>query len=51
MNRHNALFGAEWALTVAKQAITLVAAKLLSSAILSVLVKTWPALALMTGAC
>ncbi|QWL64882.1 hypothetical protein [Aeromonas jandaei] len=40
-----------WALTVAKKAITIVAANLLSTAIMSVLVKVWPFFAMMPGLC
>lgn len=40
-----------WALTVAKKAITIVAANLLSTAIMSVLVKVWPFFAMVPGLC
>lgn len=41
--------GARWAFTVAQKAITWVAVRLLGMAILSVVVKTWPVVAVATG--
>ncbi|WP_323952953.1 hypothetical protein [Aeromonas hydrophila] len=51
MNQHTVMSCANWALTVVKMATTLVATKLLGMVILSVLVKTWSALAVMLGVC
>ncbi|MGL6302124.1 hypothetical protein ACSZMJ_09550 [Aeromonas caviae] len=41
--------GALWAFTVVQQAITWAAVKLLGMAILSVVFKTWPVVAVATG--
>ncbi len=41
--------GALWAFTVVQQAITWAAVRLLGMAILSVVVKTWPVVAVATG--
>ncbi|UYB71582.1 hypothetical protein NBH81_03530 [Aeromonas veronii] len=51
MNRNHLKSRSAWALTVAKKAITIVAAKLLSTAIMSVLVKVWPFFAMVPGLC
>ncbi|MGL6428678.1 hypothetical protein ACV1C4_22215 [Aeromonas hydrophila] len=49
MNKTGIKQGARWALTVAQQAITWAAVRLLGMAILSVVVKTWPVIAVATG--
>lgn len=41
--------GARWAMTVIKKAITWAAYQLLGMAILGIIVKTWPGLAILTG--
>lgn len=49
MNKTRIKQGARWAFTVTQQAITWAAVRLLGMAILSVVVKTWPVVAVATG--
>ncbi|HDT5889809.1 hypothetical protein [Aeromonas dhakensis] len=49
MNKTRIKQSARWAFTVAQQAITWAAVRLLGMAILSVVVKTWPVVAVATG--
>ncbi|MGL6360034.1 hypothetical protein [Aeromonas hydrophila] len=52
MNKTRIKKCARWAFTVAQQAITWAAVRLLGMAILSVVVKTWPVVAVATvGLC
>lgn len=49
MNKTRIKQGAHWAFTVAQQAITWAAVRLLGMTILSVVVKTWPVVAVAAG--
>ena len=51
MNKTRIKQGARWAFTVAQQAITWAAVRLLGMAILSVVCEAWPVQALMPGFC
>lgn len=51
MNRDTVISCAAWALTVAQQAVTWAAVRLLGMAILSVVCEAWPVQTLMPGFC